>query len=98
VVVRALGDLELDVHSSQGTAGAMLELQDQLTGTAVAQWLAEGRVKGSGHVQSTVQADEHGRVRLQGLPSGRYRWRHGGVGGEIEVRARTTERYALELP
>ena len=98
VAVRALGDLELDLHSSQGTAGAMLELQDQLTGTAVAQWLAEGRVKGSGHVQSTVQADEHGRVRLQGLPSGRYRWRHGGVGGEIEVRARTTERYALELP
>jgi hypothetical protein len=37
-------------------------------------------------------------VRLQGLPSGRYRWRHGEVGGEIEVRARTTERYALELP
>ena len=98
VAVRALGDLDLDLHSSQGTAGAMLELQDQLTGTAVAQWLAEGRVKGSGHVQSTVQADEHGRVRLQGLPSGRYRWRHGEVGGEIEVRARTTERYALELP
>jgi 5-hydroxyisourate hydrolase-like protein (transthyretin family) len=71
VQVRRLGDLEVDVSvSGLPVSGLAVELTSLEFGADVATWIAQERARSGGLV-----TDLHGRIRVEGLPRGPYRWR-----------------------
>ena len=96
--LRGLGSADIELRREGRPAeGVLLEAFDQRSGEAVGAWLARGAVRGS------LQSGADGRVRLERLPRGSYRWRTTNAagmetGGVFEVRARETTRLVLDLP
>jgi hypothetical protein len=72
VQVRRLADLELEIHAQGGLP--VFDLAVELTSLEfeadVAGWIAAERVRSEG-----LRTDIHGRIRVEGLPRGAYRWR-----------------------
>jgi hypothetical protein len=72
IQMRRLGELEIQVFASSGlpVPDLPVELVSLELETDVAAWIAAGRVRGEGLI-----TDPRGRIRLERLPRGSYRWR-----------------------
>jgi hypothetical protein len=72
VQMRRLGDLELQVRNSHGIAvsGVIVELTDVESESSLQDWLEQGKVDAPGGLRS----DSHGKIEVQRLPRGTYRW------------------------
>jgi hypothetical protein len=71
--VRRLADAEFEVRSATGAgvAGLAVELESVEFGESASEWLARGRIEASA---STLALDSEGKLRVSGLPHGKYRW------------------------
>ncbi len=102
VQVRRLGDLEIELHSVSNLSVSQLavDVTSLEFGTNVLEWVQGGRVTSSSPV---LQADATGRVRVEGLPRGDYRWTVVTTAGEAvegiaTVPPAATERVRALLP
>jgi len=85
VQVRRLGGVEIAVRNAAGAlvrdAAVTLYCDDLKTDVAV--WIADGRVSGASQQLAT---DENGKLRVNGLPRGKYRWSVGdSASGSFEI-------------
>jgi hypothetical protein len=87
--VRSTGSLEVSWPSSPSEVllGGSLELVDLTSAEGVSNWLPTGRIESS---TGSMTADSSGRLLLEGLPRGLYRWSISGgpadgLSGEVEV-------------
>jgi hypothetical protein len=97
VQIRRLGELSMELRTSGGlpVSGQRVELESVEFSTSVESWLAQGKVHSSGGLVS----DREGRIRIEGLPRGDYRWRVDAAGGETVSGSVTVEpAEAITLP
>lgn len=98
IEVYSRGDLDLGVFDSAGTplSGAQVSLHHSDFDHPADAWIAQGRVSGN-----TV-SDTQGRVRLSGLPRGRYRVQvqtpDGQLDGNLDLRPGETTTLTLRMP
>lgn len=100
--VRRLSDVLLELRSASGArvAGVTLELTSDEFGERVSDWLAAGRIASS---TGAMSVDVEGRVRLTGLPHGKYRWLvtsagEGVAGGEVLLEPRAVAQVEVRVP
>lgn len=99
--VRRTGSAELELRSGStpDVQGFELDLESLEFGERASEWIAQGRASADGG----LSPDKDGRVRVDGLPRGKYRWRvsRGGevvASGELEVPPHGTVREKLFVP
>jgi hypothetical protein len=100
--VRRRGDIEFHVQSNLGTdvQGALVDLQSIENHAWASEWLAQGAIEAS---SAALRTDGEGRVRLQGLPNGDFRYRVTAASGAIaeavvSVPPASIKKLAVTLP
>lgn len=99
--LRRVGSLELElVRQEEPLAGRRVELLAGESGARVSEWIASGLA----HARpDDLRTDSQGRLRVDGLPHGAYRWivaleTGGSRSGELVVPAAGVARVRLALP
>jgi hypothetical protein len=102
IEMHRLGNLDVRVHSASGTPvpGVPVSIESDEFGAAVSDWSAQDRVHAT---PPDLVTDATGRVVVQGLPQGAYRWRVArpsaqDLGGEVTVSADGTADLVVVLP
>jgi hypothetical protein len=98
IEMRRLGDLELEFVAANGSLAAGLSVQLFCVDVQadVNQWVLDGRVRSSG-----LTTDAVGRITIERLPRGAYRWTppdSGSLVGMVEVQGGARSSHRLELP
>ncbi len=97
IQVRRRGSLEFTLLNSQGllVSGQPLQLTSVEFGASVLTWAKEKKVK---IAQSELVSDAHGRLRIDGLPRGDFRWSlDSGAGQTVEGTATVQPATVTEL-
>ena len=97
VSVRRLGAMEPTFIDSTGSvlAGEAMLLEYVPTGESVADWIAAGKLKVS---PDALRTDASGRLHLNRIPHGTYRWRFGESEGVIDVPVEGSFKGVVEVP
>lgn len=100
--VRRLADVEFEVRSASAMSieGCTVELVSEEFGERASEWLARGRVGAS---SGSLRIDRAGKLKVTGLPHGKYRWSVacGGEGltaGTVELAPRALGRVSAVVP
>jgi len=88
IQLRRRGDAEIELANEEGAPLADVEVEfvDLTSNTEVRSWLEQGRIAAS---SSSLSTDAHGKLRVTGLPHGKYAWSLPalGLGGTLVVPA-----------
>lgn len=97
IEVRRLASLQLEFVGSDGVLAAnqVVELECLDLGERARNWIASGQLRG---FESGLKTDDSGKLNVEGIPRGEYRWACGAGSGRFELKPGERIKRRLVIP